>query len=60
MSELIFECPRSGERVQTGIVTDPHSFSVLSPNFPFDCPHCRTAHALKDVRAWLLDSELTD
>ena len=60
MSELIFECPRSGERISTGIETDPHSFSALSPNSPFDCPHCGTVHQLKYVRAWLLESELAD
>ena len=57
MGTLLFECPKDGTVVTTGLELDYTSFKGLSPHTTYlPCPHCSTPHLLRDVRAWLSET----
>jgi hypothetical protein len=54
MGVLMFECPKNGTPVSTGLEMDAESFLALSKQpVHLQCPHCPAPHLLGDVRAWL-------
>jgi hypothetical protein len=54
MGTLLFECPKDGTVVTTGLEVDYASFKGLSPHTTYlPCPHCSTPHL---VRAWLSET----
>ena len=58
MGILAFICPATGQKVSTGLETDPDSFASL-PNGVSEvhCPYCSEPHLLSDIWAWLSERD---
>jgi hypothetical protein len=47
MTNLIFTCPQTGRKIESGIVTDAASLSnVQALRLRLTCPHCCKTHEL--------------
>ena len=47
MTNLIFTCPQTGRKIESGIVTDAASLSsVQALRLRLTCPHCGKTHRL--------------
>jgi hypothetical protein len=48
MGTILFECPKTGSAVSTGVETEPISFCRFSKTWlELYCPHCERFHGAK-------------
>ncbi len=53
-AELMIKCPRTGQDISTGILTDPASYQKIPETLAYTrCPHCGLEHAWWHNDAWL-------
>ena len=56
MAMLMIKCPRTGQDISTGILTDSDSFQKIPDTLAYTrCPHCGLAHAWWHKEAWLAE-----